>query len=216
MTSSLKWAIVLFSVFVLFSLPVAFGIFTGLDQSATVFLQGLFSAALDTPLSLFSLLGSFEVTTLILIFVLARLGLKNSLIVLTVFLLGIGLELLGKIFLSHPGPPTAFFRYSLDIIFPSAYVQTGNSFPSGHSYRTAFLTYLLTYLLQTDKKLKQNIKKWLSTSLPLILLTMFISRISLGEHWTTDVIGGALLGFSLASFSIYLLGSGLLQSNRVK
>lgn len=216
MTPALKWGIYFLLAFILFSLPVALGIFNSLDQTVTVSLQNWFTVSFDTPLSLFSLLGSFEITTLILVFVLAKLGLKNSLIVLSVFFLGIGLELLGKIFLFHPGPPSLFFRYNLDFYFPSGLIQTGHSYPSGHSYRTAFLTYLLIYLARTSKKLPPNVKKWLSAALLLILLIMLISRISLGEHWITDVIGGLLLGASFASFSVYLVRAGNLAPNRVK
>ena len=216
MTATLKWGFIFLLAFALFSIPVTLGTFNGLDQNTTVSLQNLFTVSLDTPLSLFSLLGSFEISTLILVFVLAKLGPKKSLIVLTVFFLGIGLELLGKIFLYHPGPPSLFFRYNLGFYFPSGAIQTGHSYPSGHSYRTAFLTYLLIYLLRTGKRLKPGVKKWLSVSLLLILLIMLVSRISLGEHWTTDVIGGLLLGASFASFSIYLIQTGFLRPNRVK
>ena len=144
--------------------------------------------SLDTPLSIFSLLGSFEVTSLILIVILTKLKLKKGLIVLFVFGLGMGVELIGKIFLYHPGPPNIFFRYSLDVLFPSAYVQTGHSYPSGHSYRTAFLTLLLIYLTNVSKNLKSSAKKALSLSLRLTLLLMLVSRVSLGEHWATDVV----------------------------
>ncbi|MFZ2202290.1 MAG: phosphatase PAP2 family protein [Microgenomates group bacterium] len=216
MPSSLKWALIFFLAFAIFSIPVALGTFNSLDQNTTVSLQNWFTVSFDTPLSFFSLLGSFEITTLILVIVLAKLGLKKSLIVLTVFFSGVGLELLGKIFLYHPGPPSLFLRYNLGFYFMSGIVQTGHSYPSGHSYRTAFIAFLLIYLIQTAKKLQPNAKKWLTASLLLILLTMLISRISLGEHWTTDVIGGLLLGTSFASFSIYLIRTGFLPSNRVK
>ncbi len=216
MPSSLKWALIFFLAFAIFSIPVALGTFNSLDQNTTVSLQNWFTVSFDTPLSFFSLLGSFEITTLILVIVLAKLGLKKSLIVLTVFFSGVGLELLGKIFLYHPGPPSLFLRYNLGFYFMSGIVQTGHSYPSGHSYRTAFIAFLLIYLIQTAKKLQPNAKKWLTASLLLILLTMLISRISLGEHWTTDVIGGLLLGTSFASFSIYLIQTGFLPSNRVK
>lgn len=211
-----KKSLLFLVAFIIFSVPVALGIFNELDRLITLTLQSWLTTTLDLPLSLFSLLGSFEITSLILLAALTKLGIKKSLLVLTIFVLGIGLELLGKIFLFHPGPPPAFFRYSLDILFPSAYVQTGHSFPSGHSYRTAFLTLLLSYLTSQSKKLAPLIKRRLTLFLFLILTTMLVSRVSLGEHWTTDVIGGLLLGFSFAYFSIYLLGGGFSRLNLLK
>lgn len=205
MNPSLKWGLIFFSAFVLFSIPVALGTFNSLDQMVTVSLQNWFTVAFDTPLSFFSLLGSFELTTLLLVFILTKLGLKSGSLVLAIFLLGIGLELLGKIFLYHPGPPSLFFRYNLGFYFPSGFLQTGHSYPSGHSYRTAFLTYFLIYLLQTSNRLKPNLKKWLSVSLLLILFIMLVSRISLGEHWTTDVIGGLFLGAGFSALSVYII-----------
>jgi len=214
--SPLKWALIFLLAFVLFTIPVALGLFTSLDQNTTITLQNFFAVSFDTPLSFFSLLGSFELTTIILVFILARLGLKKSLVILTIFFLGIGLELLGKIFLFHPGPPSLFFRYNLGFYFPSGIVQTGHSYPSGHSYRTAFLTLILAYLIAGSKKLSPRTKTWFTFAVGLILFVMLVSRISLGEHWTTDVIGGLLLGASFASFAVYLIRTGFLAPNRVK
>jgi undecaprenyl-diphosphatase len=216
MTSSLKWGIILFFAFLLFTIPVSLGTFAELDRQLTITLQSLLTKSLDMPLSLLSLLGSFEVTSLILIFVVYKLKLKKSLIVLFIFGLGMGLELLGKTYIYHPGPPNIYFRYSLDVLFPSAYVQTGHSYPSGHSYRTTFITLLLIFLSAASTKLKHAVKKHLSFSLVLVLLLMLISRVSLGEHWTTDVVGGLLLGASFASLSVFLIRTGFLRSNQVK
>ncbi len=212
----LKTSLLFFVAFLLFSIPVTLGNLSSLDRQLTVSLQSSLPRVLDTPLSLLSLLGSFEVTSLILVFILYKLKLKKSLAIIFIFGLGMGLELLGKSFLNHPGPPNIYFRYSLDLLFPSAHVQTGHSYPSGHSYRTAFITLLLIYLTYASKNLKTTLKKPLSLFFGLALLLMLVSRVSLGEHWTTDVIGGLLLGISFASFSIYLTGAGFLRPNRVK
>lgn len=202
---SLKPAVISLGLFLIFSVLVISGIFTQTDQFITVTIQNYLAKALDTPLSFLSLLGTFEITTLFLIIVLFFLKLRRSLIVLFMFGLGMGVELLGKVFLYHPGPPKTFFRYNLHIIFPSGYVQTGHSFPSGHSFRTAFLALLISYLIFQSKKLSTKTKKLLTALSFLLLFLMLVSRVSLGEHWTTDVIGGLFLGLGLGYLSIFLL-----------
>ena len=201
----LKWAIVSLSVFLIFSVMVVAGVYAQTDQIITITIQKYLTKSLDTPLSALSLLGSVEVTGLVLLTTLFFLKFRRGLIALFMFAFGTGIELLGKIFLYHPGPPNIFFRYNLDVLFPSAYVQTGHSFPSGHSFRTAFLALLVSYLIYQSKKLSSQSKKILSFLCFLFLFLMLISRVSLGEHWTTDVIGGLLLGISFSSFTIYIL-----------
>ncbi len=203
--TSLKWAIVSLAVFLIFSIMVVAGIYTQTDQFITITIQKYLTTSFDTPLSVLSLLGSVEITGLVLLATLFFLKFRRGLIALFMFAFGTGIELLGKIFLYHPGPPNIFFRYNLDVLFPSAYVQTGHSFPSGHSFRTAFLAVLVSYLIFQSKKLSSQSKKILSFLCFLFLFLMLLSRVSLGEHWTTDVIGGLLLGISFSSLTIYIL-----------
>ena len=54
-------------------------------------------------------------------------------------------------------------------------------------------------------KINKNIKIFINAFLIVFNIAMLVSRISLGEHWTTDVIGGALLGLSSGIFALIFL-----------
>jgi undecaprenyl-diphosphatase len=70
----------------------------------------------------------------------------------------------------------------------------GYSFPSGHSLAAAVFYGLLAYLLtQSIKKPVYRYGIWI-LAFGLIVLVGF-SRIYLGVHWPTDILGGILLGF---------------------
>lgn len=111
------------------------------------------------------------------------------------FIIALSVELFGKFFLYHPGPPFMFFRTELPFNFPSSYISTHYSYPSGHAARTSFLVVFLAFwCISYTKGAKRAV---LLSALGLFLFVMLISRVYLGEHWTTDVIGGTLLGASL-------------------
>ena len=71
--------------------------------------------------------------------------------------------------------------------------ETGYSFPSGHSITSmvfyGYLIYLIYKYIDTKK-----IKILLIIILSLLIVTIGFTRIYLGVHYTSDVIGGFLLG----------------------
>lgn len=73
--------------------------------------------------------------------------------------------------------------------------ETGYSFPSGHSMGSmAFYGYLI-YLIY--RYIKNKYVKWtLITILSILICLIGISRIYLGVHYTSDVLGGFLLSIS--------------------
>ncbi len=191
--------------FLLLTLVVKWRRIVYLDSHFTFQLQKYVPLFLDPFFSLFSLLGSFEVLTLILIIVLLLMKKAKNLVILLFFVVGHTIEVAGKTLLFHPGPPYQFFRYNLDFLFPTAYFQARSSYPSGHSFRTVFLAVILTALIWQTRQLSLKKKKILIFFILSFSLIMLISRVSLGEHWFSDVLGGVLLGLSYGLFSLVMI-----------
>ena len=88
--------------------------------------------------------------------------------------------------------------------------ETGFSFPSGHSMASmAFYGYLiyLIYIYVKNKYLKWTLFVLLS----ILICTIGISRIYLGVHYTSDVLGGFLISISYLVIYISAVNKFLLE-----
>lgn len=84
--------------------------------------------------------------------------------------------------------------------------ESGYSFPSGHSMISmAFYGYLI-YLVY--RNIKNKYLKWiLIIILSILIILIGISRIYLGVHYTSDVLGGFLLSVSYLVLFIHITNS---------
>ena len=154
-----------------------------IDETIYNLIFKLFSTPTTAIMTFVSHLGS--ATILILLCVLFYILLKDKKMALVIMLnltIVYLLNVLIKIVIARPRPDMLRLVY-----------ETGYSFPSGHAMvATGFYGFLI-YI--TNKKIQnKNARRLITLLLVLLIVLIGISRIYLGVHYATDIIGAFIIG----------------------
>jgi membrane-associated phospholipid phosphatase len=201
-------------LFTVFSYEIYHGFMKNMDFAVTVkiqeridnstrlrlaeFVGNVMEGATFTASPEFSLIFLFTLTGIVCVdFQKKQFRLRGLIIPLLFGLLIIG-ELYGKTVVHHPAPPFYMIK-NPTTIFPKFYINDQFSYPSGHTARAVFLSLSLYSFLIFHSAFFIKVNRRIGG---LILILIYIglvsvSRIYLGHHWLSDILGGALLGLPL-------------------
>jgi membrane-associated phospholipid phosphatase len=87
--------------------------------------------------------------------------------------------------------------------------SSGFSFPSGHTAAAAATWAAVVLVLGRGRPVRA--KAWLAAGAALVTVAVAASRVLLGVHWLTDVVGGAALGFGWFVVCAVAFGGALLH-----
>jgi undecaprenyl-diphosphatase len=173
--------------FVLFSIVAATGATYSADFGLVRAFQRGASESLDALGGFFSTIGGWELTSVFLVLLTGSMAWRGhwrlAAWIVGVFLATALLEYLLKSYLPVPPIPDSLGR--TEGFAPTLEIEYGYPYPSGHVLRSTILLGAL-YLWSE--------RRWVGVSSVLLLLGMSLTRIYLGVHWPSDVIGGFLLG----------------------
>ncbi|MBN8938664.1 MAG: phosphatase PAP2 family protein [Rhizobiales bacterium] len=148
-------------------------------------------AWLPTVMRDITALGGVAVLSLIVLFAFSYLILVRKRAA-AVFLL---VAVLGGLMLSN-GLKLVFGRQRPDLI-PNAPVELSASFPSGHAMLSA-VTYLTLGALLTRVEADRRAASFFPVIAVILTVLVGTSRVFIGVHWPTDVLGGWSLGAAWA------------------
>jgi undecaprenyl-diphosphatase len=122
-----------------------------------------------------------------------RLGRREG-IMLLIAALVININHLLKLAIQRPRPTPDLMQVLAN--------ESGWSFPSGHTFTAVMLLGMLAYLVATRCR-KGILRTLLIIGLLILMLLVGISRVYLGVHWPSDILGACLWGGFFLSLLIY-------------
>lgn len=196
--SRIWWYLALFSFifFVLTGLGIYVGQFDTFDAAVIDFVQGYESKLLTATLLTFTYIGSFLGTIIIyfiLFYLFWRFNWRAEAILLTGVVLSTPIiNLILKELMQRPRPE---FFHLIEV--------KGYSFPSGHTMSAVSL-YGIVLILVWFKLRNIGERIFLTVVISFIIIAIALSRIYLGVHYPSDIIGGIFMSNFIISLTFYL------------
>jgi undecaprenyl-diphosphatase len=158
-----------------------------LDVYANPFLHAISSPALDLVMNAITTIGDVPFVSIMFVIAMAYLLYQHlraeALFLATAILGSIALNGILKVFIQRPRPP-----------LPWAHVLPDYSFPSGHSMNSLVFYLAIALIIWTRAKAPAGSIAVIAALL--IAISVGLSRIYLGYHYLSDVVGGFAAGLA--------------------
>ena len=182
-----------------------------IDLAITLALQSIDFVWFDLIMRFLSDIGDVIWGSLILmLFVILGILIKRYKAALMLFISGVGSVLISESikFLIHRPRPDPLLIEQLDKF------TRADSFPSGHVLFAIGVYGFLLFFTFTELKERLLLRKVLLVIFSLPVLLMGLSRIYVGAHWFSDVLGAYLIGFVWLNLVIFLYRNMVWELNR--
>lgn len=119
----------------------------------------------------------------------------KALIIPAGFILILLIEVFGKSIVHHPSPSFAMVKHPTTV-FPANYINEQFSYPSGHAGRAVYLGIVGFIIALTNAHFFRERKRQIALAFGLAgyAVLVGISKIYLGQHWFSDIMGGSFVG----------------------